>query len=826
MTESQASGTLLRRALVTIQHLQQRVDQLDSARRASVAVLGVGLRLPGNAVDFESFWDLLTGDDDGFTELSPARWPSDYFDARPQRPGRTVGRRAGLIDLDTFDHEFFGIDPVLAASMDPQQRLVLDCAWEAVEHARMSPSALAGSPVGVFVAACTNDFATEKARLAEPVTAGLSLGVAHSAIAGWVSNALDLRGPAMVVDSACASSLTAIHSAVQSLRVGDCDLALVGGVNVMMSPLTSVAFSQAGRLSPTNSCKPFDIAADGPVNSEGAVVLVLKRASDAERDGDPILGVILGSAINHNGRGASLTAPSVAAQIALIQRALSDAGIRPGDVDHVEAHASSTILGDLMEAEALQAIYGGSGHRITVGSVKGHVGHLQAAGGLAGLVKVLLALRHDSLPATAHLTQPNPEILESAPDLTLLKGRQTWPRLDRRRIGAVSAFGFTGTNAHVLVGEGAPVSPFGAATPADVQILPVSASSPGALAALRESYAALLDSTSDDDFADVCFAAATTRAHLGLRVAVVAGSGQEAATLLRAQGRRPVRTGHVKASAGVEPMVGLVLPGKARLAWPPAPRWTAIPAFMEAIEEVSMAGVAVLGHPVHRDGDWAVSVPEIVGRPDLSQISLFGTEYAIARSLLSAGVQVGAVYGVGAGAHAAAVLAGMLSVHDAVRSLAVLATSSGLATVSHGLMVPELAAPAGGEAHLAELADLALAAPVRTIVSAANGAVWPWQVKPDAPSWVELVTSTKCPADQALAALGCSHLITVADPGSTPATVPPPWSAWLSELADLYVAGAQMTFEALEPPGRRRGIDLPIYPFESRCNGPKPPRPR
>ena len=404
--------TLLRSALREIRELRARLAARGRDTAEPVAVIGMACRFPG-ADGPEAFWDLLARGGDAITEIPKDRWDVDaYFDTDPNAPGKMYTRWGGFIDgIDRFSPAFFGIAPREAASMDPQQRLLLEVAWQALENADCAPERLTNRRVGVFVGIGATDYAElEVMQGTGAIDAYNGTGGSHSVAAGRLSYFLGVRGPSVAVDTACSSSLAAMHLAVGSLRKGESDLALVGGVNLMMSPDSLVTLSKARMLSPDGRCKTFDAAANGYVRGEGCGVLVLKRLSDAIADGDTILAKIRGSALNHNGRSGGLTVPSGPAQQELIRQALDDAGLTPSDVTYLEAHGTGTAVGDPIEVEALGNVHANRVQPLLIGSVKSNVGHLEWAAGICGVIKVILAMRHGQIPASLHVKTLNPHV--------------------------------------------------------------------------------------------------------------------------------------------------------------------------------------------------------------------------------------------------------------------------------------------------------------------------------------------------------------------------------------------------------------------------------
>ncbi|MEE8522653.1 MAG: SDR family NAD(P)-dependent oxidoreductase, partial [Thermoanaerobaculia bacterium] len=502
-----------------------------AAAAEPIAIVGLGCRFPGGADDPEAFWRLLHEGMDAISEVPRERWDVDaYYDPDPEAPGKMSTRYGGFLDrIDRFDPHFFGIAPREAVSMDPQHRLLLEVSWEALEHAGIAPSGLAATRTGVFVGICGNDYSQLSIRHGDParLVAYDGTGGALSAAAGRLSYLLGLRGPSLAVDTACSSSLVALHLACQSLHAGECDLALAGGVNVILSPEANIVLSKARMMAADGRCKTFDAAADGYVRSEGSGMVVLERLSVARRKGDRILAVIRGSAVNQDGRSVGLTAPNGAAQEAVIRDALAAAEVTPDEIGYVEAHGTGTSLGDPIEVRALDAVLspGHSPERpFLLGSVKTNLGHLEGAAGVAALIKVVLALQHEEIPPHLHFHEPSPHIPWQQIPVQVPTDPTPWPGNGERRVAGVSSFGFIGTNAHVVVEEAPrPADEESAAREVDrpLHLLPLSARSEAARSELAQRFVAHLRGGSPS-LADTCFTAGAGRSHFDHRLAVVA----------------------------------------------------------------------------------------------------------------------------------------------------------------------------------------------------------------------------------------------------------------------------------------------------------------
>jgi acyl transferase domain-containing protein/surfactin synthase thioesterase subunit/NADPH:quinone reductase-like Zn-dependent oxidoreductase len=506
-----------------------------------IAVIGIGCRFPGAASDPERFWRILEDGVDAITEVPRDRWDVDaVFDPDPDAPGKTYARWGGFIEnVAEFDPRFFGMSPREAAAMDPQQRLALEVTWEALARAGQPKEMLAGSSAGVFMGAIGNEYVHHilEAGDAAAYDAHAAIGNLGSALSGRISHFFGLRGPCLTVDAACASSLVTVHLACRSLRERECRLAIAGGVNLLLRPEGSMALSRARALAADGRCKTFDAAADGYVRAEGAGVVILKRLEDARADGDPILALIRGSAMNHDGHASGFTVPSGPAQQALIAEALADAGVEPHAIDYVETHGTGTSLGDPIEVASLAAVLSrGRAARqpLLLGSVKTNIGHLEAAAGIAGLVKLVLALGRGIIPPHLHFQRVNPRIALDAIPGAIPTEPTPWPRRGRPRLGAVSSFGMTGTNAHVIVEEPPAAAPSSPEAPGPFLLL-LSARSPDALRSLASAFHAHLSAERIVvSLADVCFTAARRRTHHDHRAAILASSRRDLLSRLEA----------------------------------------------------------------------------------------------------------------------------------------------------------------------------------------------------------------------------------------------------------------------------------------------------
>ncbi|GAB2589448.1 hypothetical protein GCM10027168_22970 [Streptomyces capparidis] len=661
----------------TIERLQKALVARRSMPAEPVAIIGLGCRLPGGVKGPDSLWRLLRSGGDAIGEF-----PADRADARayfapdPDAPGKAYVTRGGFLDeVDRFEPAAFGISPREALGMDPQQRITLEVAWEALERAGYAPDSLGGSATGVFLGVSTTDYARLRQQVGDiaDVDAYQLIGE-PSFIAGRISFTLGLQGPSKVIDTTCSSSLVALHDACQALWLRECDMALAGGVNLMLTPYGFVMMSKFRGLSPEGRCKTFDVSADGYVRGEGAGVVVLKRLKDAQRDGDTVWAVVRGTAVNHDGRSSGITVPNPASQQAVIRAALARAGLGPEQIAYVEAHGTGTSLGDPIELRALEAVIGRHHTHespLLVGSVKTNIGHLESAAGVAGLLKLVLALRHQEIPPHLHFKEPNPNVDWGGLHIRVTGTAHPWPVGSGPRAGAVSSFGASGTNAHAVVTEAPPAAERATGQARPWNVLTLSARSDSALVELARAYARQLCDRPDTRLSDVCWTSHVGRSRMARGIAVGADSVGELARGLAAfaAGERDDAV-----------VTGTLAPYRSRkVAWlftgqgsQYAGMGQALrdePAYREALDRVTALLDPLLDRPLSE----VLDLPDAdspLHRTGYTQPALFAVEYALAQLWLSWGLRPDAVMGHSVGEITAACVAGVLDLEDAVTLVA------------------------------------------------------------------------------------------------------------------------------------------------------------
>jgi acyl transferase domain-containing protein/thioesterase domain-containing protein/acyl carrier protein len=652
-----------------------------------IAIIGMACRFPG-APNLQAYWRLIEEGRSGVREVPPDRWDADaFYDPSGETPGKMSVRWAAFIDgHDQFDPQFFGITPREAVRMDPQQRLLLEVAWEAMENAGRPAEELAGTKTGVFIGIGGTDYSKVGVPYDDyyqQIDAHLGTGNALSIAANRLSYIFDLHGPSAAVDTACSSSSLAIHLAVESLRRGESDAALAGGVNMILTPETTIAFSKARMLSPEGVCRPFDSRANGYVRGEGCGIVLLKRLADAERDGDNILAIVRATSVNQDGRTSGISAPNSQSQMACIRQALKQASFSPEDIDYIEAHGTGTPLGDPIEMMALTQIFAGDGEQsrpVYVSSVKANVGHMETVSGVAGLIKVVLMMQREKIVRQTHFESLNPHIKLDGSRLVIPTADTPWPRKNGRRTAGISSFGFGGTNTHLIV-ESSPATAINAeleSTNRPVQLLKLSAKNEDALKQQAAQLAEYIDEHPDLELADVCWSANTAWADFNQRAAVVANDNDELKQRLRAFSADDAKT-VVGIKQGTARSIGR--PGVAFLFTGQGAQYVGMgrglfdsqPVFRRAIEKCDAALLDCWGGESLIDilyPPTGIATASRINETKYTQPALFAVEYALAELWASWGVLPDVVLGHSVGEYAAACVAGIMSADDGVRLIA------------------------------------------------------------------------------------------------------------------------------------------------------------
>ncbi len=805
---------ILKEAAQEIRELKAEISTLKTGE--PIAVIGMGCRFPGGSDTPEAFWRMLERERDAITEIPPDRWDvgaAGEWDRGTSGGNPSIRYGGFLDDVRQFDAGFFSISPKEARSLDPQQRLLLEVSWEALENAGQAPDRLRGSRTGVFVGVSSRDYVRAHVYSGDPerVDEYALTGTAFSTFPGRLSYFYDFRGPSMTVDTSCSSSLVTLHLAVQSLRNNESDMALAGGVNVILSPELHIAFSRLQALSPSGRCRAFDESADGYVRGEGCGFVVLRRLSDAKRDGENILAVVRGSAVNQDGRSNGLTAPNAPAQRDVILQALEDAGLAPDDVDYVEAHGTGTPLGDPIETRALGLVFGKRTpeERVGIGSLKTNIGHLEAAAGVAGIIKTILSLRHESIPASLHFDTPSPHIPWDDLPVSVVSRPTPWPRDEGRpRVAGVSSFGFSGTNAHVILAE-APPRPARerSRTERPSHILTLSARDEEALRSLATAYETFLRESSAD-IGDICHTASAGRSHFSHRLALVASTreafveslagflaGSDPLAPAPARNRAQARIGHVAARGKKRPKIAFLFAGESDMRSGKGARLPeADPGLRPHLKRCQVAS-----DRIRKEYDLSESSDFHL------RSSLFSEEYAWAELWRTWGIRPHSVTGWNGGEYAAACAAGVFSPEDALRLIA----GHGESIRFDAAHTPMVSGLTGDILDPKALADIGY-----------------WQRVPKESGDQE--PGDQEPGIDALRAAGCDCFMEIGpggrlreahgQAGETWLASPKPgedvWQVLLDNLSVLYVRGADIDWQEFDKDHPRTRVPLPTYPFQ------------
>ena len=811
--------TALQKAFLTIRKLREQLDAARATRFEPIAVVGLGCRLPA-ADGPDAFWELLSEGRDAITEVPRERWNIDaLYDPQPGTPGKVYSRCGGFLNnVESFDAAFFGISAREAATVDPQQRLLLEVTWEALEHAGIAPSSLKATPTGVFVGVTASDYAClqlEQNKL--PDDPYFNTGAALNACAGRVSYVLGLQGPSMAIDTACSSSLTAIHLACSSLRNRECETALAGGVNLILAIWPNVTLAAAQMVAPDGRCKTFDASADGYVRGEGCGIVVLRRLSDAVKAGDRILALIRGTAINQDGASSGFSVPNGIAQQALIRRTLEVAGVEPAEIDYVESHGTGTALGDPIEAGALGAVLGRDTAReqpLWVGSVKSNIGHLESAAGVTGLIKLVLAMCHDQIPPTLHINQPNPKIDWDGMNLRPARESVDWPRGSRRRVAALSSFGVSGSNAHLILEEAPSVSVAQPDRERQSHVLTLSAKTQTALVELAATYEEFLVGQPDDAIADICYTANCGRSHFKHRAAICASHIED----LRA-GLAGIRNGHQ--TPGLF-LAGEMFPELASPMFVFSDAEVVKPGTGRELYETSAvfrAAIDSCDEARHPDLDATISAvlfaeaDERLQQPVYLFSAQFALQYALAALWQSCGIRPRAVSGRGLGELCAACVAGVFNLEDGLRLVcerARLSSHDNIAAFARGLRfrAPQIATWPNGR-PLAEGAVF-------------DTAYWQRQFQAAVPDARETVNALTEDRNGSFIEIGPGQELSKLARQIKPHSLWLPsmsgkgdeWQLLFASMAEAHVNGLDINWAKLDESIPRNRLHLPTYRFQ------------
>ncbi|AFY58526.1 polyketide synthase family protein [Rivularia sp. PCC 7116] len=667
------------RLLLALKQARTKLEDIKQQQTEPIAIVGIGCRFPGGVNNPRSYWNLLRDGVDAIREIPSQRWDIDaYYHENPDIPGKMYSLYGGFLeDVDKFDPQFFGISPREARSMDPQQRLLLEVTWEALENAGLAPESLKNSQTGSFVGICFDDYSRLSFNSGDysRIDAYSSLGNARSIAVGRLAYIMGWKGPTMQLDTACSSSLLGVHLACQSLRNRECNLAVAGGVNLILSPETSIALCKLKALATDGRCKTFDASANGYVRGEGCGIVVLKRLSEALAQGNPIYALIRGSAVNHDGHSNGLTAPNGNAQEALIRQALKNARVEPSQIQYVEAHGTGTTLGDPIEVLALGEVLseGRSQQQpLSIGSVKTNFGHLESAAGIASLIKVVLTLQHQQIPPSLHFQQPNPYIPWDKLPVTVATELNDWTQTGQ--FAGVSAFGMSGTNVHTILEAAPQASHKQREIERPLNLLALSAKSEKALLRLIQRYQEFLDDNLHALIADICFTANTGRSHFDYRIAAVAESTIELRKQLDSFISNQDNPGLIKRDLNIKerPKIAFLFTGQgSQYINMGRELYETQPVFRQALDSCDE-----ILRPYLQQSLLEILYPAPVidaakiDETAYTQPAIFAIEYALYQLWKSWGIEPDVVMGHSVGEYVAACVAGVFSLSDGLKLIA------------------------------------------------------------------------------------------------------------------------------------------------------------
>ncbi len=826
--------TPLQRSFLVIEQLQSKLDAIAESQTEPIAIIGMGCRFPGDTDTPEAFWNLLHNKVDSITEVPLDRWNIDeYYDSNPETPGKVYTRFGGFLHhIDRFDPQFFGISPKETLSLDPQHRFLLEVSWEALEHAGIAPQNLENSQTGIFFGITQTEYS--RLRLANPnhhqqlsIYDGTGNGLSFAS--GRLSFILGSQGPNMAIDTVCSSSLVAVHLACQSLRNQESNLVIAGGVNLNLFPEGTILLSRAKALSPDGRCKTFDASADGFSRSEGCGVVILKRLSDAIAHGDRIWAMIRGSAVNHDGSSSGLTVPNQIAQEKLIRQALTNAKVDPIEVNYIEAHGTGTSLGDPIEVGALASVLCTNRSRsnpLVIGSAKTNLGHLEAAAGIAGLIKVVLSLDREEIPPHLHFSTPNPHIPWNEFPLVVPTSPMPWSRREKPRIAGVSSFGMSGTNAHIVLAEAPIPAKTENSSERPLHLLTLSAKTPKALEELVSRYRNHLENNAELELADICYTANTGRAHFNHRLAAIATNQQELAEKLHHLQTEEVTglfSGQLPSSGSSPKLAFLFTDQGSQYVQMGKILYQRTLVFRQAIDQCDKILRGELEHPL-----LSVLYPEttdkqtsLLDQPAYSQPALFAIEYGLAQLWQSWGIKPDVLMGNSVGEYVAGCVAKVFSLEDGLKLIA-----------TRGRLMQQLSA--GDEVEFEAVAkQVTYSQPQIPLVSHVTGK----RVGDEITSfqyWVNYIRQPVRFAEsiQTLQQQGYKLFLEIGpkpilleisrqylseNVGVWLPSLHPPqedWQQMLSSLGQLYVKGVKVDWSGFDKDYIRRKVVLPTYPFQ------------